>query len=100
MSRQLKLQYPFNDAGNLEVEFRPGQWARVTCNHFRSCTGNRRINGEPYNGPIYYEGTNTRYAKKKGEPFRLVNVEELNNKRKPVVKEEYFTFYDRDAKYR
>jgi hypothetical protein len=102
MSKKIKLQYPFNDAACLEVEFKPGKWARVTCNHFRSSTGNRRINGELYNGPVYYEGTNHRYLKKKGEPFRLVSVAELNHKlRKPKkVESEIIRFYDRDEKYR
>jgi hypothetical protein len=101
MSRQLKLDYPFNDAGCLEVEFRPNTWARVTANHFRSATGNRRINGEPYHGPVYYEGTNNKYLKKKNESFRLVGIEELNaKKRKIKVEPEVIRSYDRDAKYR
>ncbi len=102
MSKKIKLEYPFNDAACLEVEFRPNTWARVTANHFRSSTGNRRINEVIYNGPVYYEGTNRKYTKKKNEPFRIVNVEELNlkirKKQKPVY--EIMRTYDRDAKYR
>lgn len=102
MSRQLKLDYPFNDAACLEVEYRPGKWARVTANQFRSIVGNRRINNEAYDGPIYYEGTNYKYKKKADDPFRVLNVEELNKKprrkQKPVYEE--IRSYDRDAKYR
>lgn len=102
MSKKLKLDYPFNDAACLEVEFRPGRWARVTANHFRSATGNRRINEVAYDGPIYYEGTNRRYARKKNEAFRIVNVEELNDKPRKKTKPVYeiIRHYDRDAKYR
>lgn len=102
MSRKIKLQYPFNDAACLEVEYRPGKWARVTGNHFRSSTGSRRIDGILYNGPVYYEGTNHRYLKKKNEPFRLVSVEELNVKlSKPKkIEPEIIRSYDRDERYR
>lgn len=101
MSRHIRLQHPFNDAGCLEVEFKPGKWARVTANEFRSAAGNRRINGEPYNGPVYYLGTNNRYLKKSNEPFRLIGIEELNAKlRKGKNQYEEIRSYDRDAKYR
>lgn len=102
MSKKLKLEYPFNDAACLEVEYKPNKWARVTPNHFRSSTGNRRIDNTAYNGPVYYEGTNHRYLKKKGEQFRLVGVEELNVKLRKKVKPtlDIVRSYDRDAKYR
>lgn len=102
MSRSIKLKCDFNDAATLEVEYRPDTWARVTYYQFRSCTGNRRIDGVLYNGPIYYEGTNHRYLKKRNEAFRLVGVEELNDKLRGRKKQEPETirFYDRDKKYR
>lgn len=100
MNRSLKLINPFNDAGCLEVEFKPNTWVRVTSNQFRSSTGNRRINGEAYNGPIYYTGTNFVYRKKKNEPYRIVGIEELNKKNKTKSLPEVVRFYDRDAKYR
>lgn len=100
MSKKLKLDYPFNDAACLEVEYKPGKWARVTAHSFRSITGSRRINGVTYDGPVYYEGTNHRYLKKKGEQFRLVSVEELNLKSKRKPEPEIVRSYDRDARYR
>ncbi len=102
MCKKLKLDYPFNDAACLEVEYKPGKWARVTAHSFRSITGKRRINGIDYDGPVYYEGTNNRYLKKKGEPFRIIGVEELNVKlrKKKIAEPEIIRSYDRDAKYR
>lgn len=100
MNRSLKMHYPFNDAALLEVEYAPGKWARVTGNHFRSYTGNRRINGDPYNGPIYYQGTNTRYKKKANDVIRIVSIEELNGRRSTKKQIPISRFYDRDAKYR
>ena len=102
MHRKLKTQLPFNDAGCLEVEYREGKWARVTPNHFRSFTGARRINGELYDGPIYFEGTNFKYMRDgDNDTARIVNVEELNKrsrKLKPII--EIVRLYDRDAKYK
>lgn len=80
MSRGLKLDNPFNDAGNLEIEYKPGAIVRVTSNWFRSFTGKRFINGVEYFGPIYYEGTNTKYRLVKDDTLRIVSVEELNTK--------------------
>lgn len=101
MHNKIKTQLPFNDAGCLEVEYKEGKWARVTPNHFRSFTGKRRINGELYNGPVYYEGTNFKYTKGSEDTVRIVNVEELNKrskKLKPIF--EIVRPYDRDAKYK
>lgn len=80
MSRKIKLINNFNEAAVLEIEFAPNKWARVTTNHFRSFTGSRRINGEEYTGPVFYEGTNYKYKLKKQDNARIVGVEELNNK--------------------
>lgn len=100
MNRQLRISNPFNDAAMLEVEFAPNKWARVTSNHFRSYTGNRRINGEHYKGPIYYQGTNTRYKTKPNDVIRIVSIEELNGKKATKKQPQIIRFYDRDAKYR
>lgn len=101
MSRKIKLDYPFNDAACLEVEYKPNQWARVTAHSFRSSAGNRRINGNSYNGPVYYEGTNYRYRKVKNEPFRLVSAKELSIKirSKNTIRYETVHIHNRDAKY-
>jgi len=54
-----KLQFDFNVASCLEVEYNPNKWARTTAETFRSWGGNRRIlNSEdmsyiPYKGPVY-----------------------------------------------
>ena len=70
----IKLEYPFNTAGSLEI-YMPGvdKWYRVTARDFRSFDGKRRIT-EPveielgnvdvdmttyeYEGPVYVFGTN------------------------------------------
>lgn len=79
MSRKIKLYYPFDTTHFLEVEHAPDKWARVTANHFRSFLGARRINGESFIGPFYYEGTNTMYEPKEDDQTRLISIEELNN---------------------
>ena len=81
MPRLLKLEHPFNTAANLEVEYLPGVWNRVTANWFRSFVGQRRIDNQPYKGPVYYEGTNIRYRKVKSDRARILSIEELNDKR-------------------
>lgn len=57
-----KLKFDFNEAACLEVEYKPGKWARVTPNEFRSYNKPRRISYnekyEEYCGPIYLFGTN------------------------------------------
>lgn len=58
--------YDFNTSANLEVYLTSSQrWHRVTCNDFKSWDGQRRINGEDYDGPLYCYGTN-RLALKEG----------------------------------
>ena len=79
MSRNIKLKYNFNTAGCLEVEYKPGAWSRVTPNSFRSWLGPRRIDFEPYDGPVYYEGTNFPYTPLKNDKNRTIKVEELND---------------------
>lgn len=62
----IKLEYPFNCAGCLEVQLPNKVWYRITPREFRSYTYPRRIshiiNGkyitEEYNGPTYLYETN------------------------------------------
>ena len=75
---KIKLVYYFNVASFLEVQNSSnGDWVQVTCNWFRSYAGNRRINGETYEGPMLYEGTNFLYD----GPLtgKLLNIEEVND---------------------
>jgi hypothetical protein len=79
----IKLEYPFNTAGSLEV-FMPelGNWYRVTAKDFRSFDGKRRITEpteielgnvdvpmktEEYVGPVYLWGTNDEILDTTGE---------------------------------
>jgi hypothetical protein len=39
-----------------EVSIR-GRWHKTSAYMFRSWTGSRRIDGENYNGPVYFLGT-------------------------------------------
>ena len=59
------LVYYFDTYKHLEVEMTEGkgkgEWNQVTCATFRSHAGGRRINGELYEGPILYHGTNYLY---------------------------------------
>lgn len=73
-----KLVYYFDAGKTLEVQMSTGDWAEVTSNHFRSYAGNRRISGETYEGPVFYEGTNYLYE----GPLngQIVNVEDANQK--------------------
>lgn len=79
MSRSLKLRYDFNTADCVEIEFKPTQWTRVTPREFRSWLGPRRINSNPYKGPVYYEGTNFRYKPLKDDKNRIIRIDELND---------------------
>ena len=55
------LVYYFDLYKHLEVEMSTGEWNQVTCTTFRSYAGGRRVNGEPYDGPILYHNTNYLY---------------------------------------
>ena len=48
----------FNKFKVLEVELSNGRWCGTTYVEFRSFEGKRRINGKPYEGPVYLYGTN------------------------------------------
>lgn len=86
-----KLVYYFDTGKTLEVQMSTGDWAETTSNHFRSYAGNRRIGGEVYVGPIFYEGTNYLYE----GPLngKLVSIEEANkSKLKQVKKNSKFAY--------
>lgn len=73
-----KLVYHFNTAAFLEVQNHSnGDWLQTTCNWFRSYAGNRRIGGETYEGPIFYEGTNYLYE----GPLngKIINIDEIDD---------------------
>jgi len=63
----VKMKYDFETAANLEVYLPKSKfgWYRVTSREFRSFNGERRINGEPYIGPLYLFNTNKRVNKSK-----------------------------------
>jgi hypothetical protein len=61
MSRSQKLINDFPDERNLEVQMQSGRWCRVTCFTFRSYFGPRRVDGMPFDGLYFYEGTNMLY---------------------------------------
>lgn len=79
--RKIDLVYPFVESANLEVEYQPKKWARVTPNHFRCFTGRRRVDGDLYYGPVFYERTNIEYIRKPKDVRRIVGIQELNNKK-------------------
>jgi hypothetical protein len=62
-----KLHYDFPTHRCLEVKLSNGKWYRVTSNEFRSYDTERRFgigdNHEPYNGDVYYYGTNKKAPK-------------------------------------
>jgi hypothetical protein len=79
MARTIKLICQFNTGAALEVEYKSDHWARVTHNQFRSWLGPRRIDDKPYEGTVYYEGTNYPYTPGKDEKTRIIKVDEINN---------------------
>ena len=81
MSRQLKQQYDFPTELCLEVSFEKNKWCRVTCDTFRAFKGPRRIQGEAYNGNVYYKGTNYIFEGRVQKP-RVIEISELNGKSK------------------
>jgi hypothetical protein len=72
-----KLVYYFDTAALLQVQNpTSGDWVEVTSSWFRSYAGNRRIKGEEYIGPIFYEGTNYLYeGPLKG---KIISIEEID----------------------
>ena len=69
-----------------------GEWNQVTCSTFRSYAGGRRINGELYEGPILYHGTNFLYeGPLNGKIVFLEKEEDVRNLRK-VRKNSRFSY--------
>lgn len=54
------MVYDFPTQKHLQVKIN-NKWYRVTASDFRSFAGERMCDGEIYEGPIYYKGTNTLY---------------------------------------
>ncbi len=52
-----KLIYDFEPASNCEICLND-VWYRSTPREFRSFSGKRRINNQPYEGPVYFFKTN------------------------------------------
>ena len=77
MSRTIKQRYDFPTQLCLEVSFNKEDWCRVTCDTFRAFKGPRRIQGEIYNGKVYYKGTNYTFTGKVKKP-RVIEITELN----------------------
>ena len=79
-----KLKNDFDDSKNLEVYLpKLDNWYRVTCKDFRSFDGERRINGDKYEGPLYVYGTN------RLTPFNndsIIIPSEILNERKLISK--------------
>jgi hypothetical protein len=81
----VKIKFEFNASALLEVQFKSGDWFRVTPSQFRAYDGPRRIT-EPtetglriihatmrtydYEGPLYITGTNKEVAKTNNYSFR------------------------------
>lgn len=51
------LVIDFNPAAKLEVQVGT-HWCETSVDFFRSWGGDRRVNGRPYNGPVYELGSN------------------------------------------
>lgn len=77
-----KLTYDFNTAANLEI-WMPSLngWYRVTSREFRSFNGKRRINHEPYNGPVFLYATNKRANKSKIEKDKIAGYSWVSTRR-------------------
>ncbi len=80
------MVYDFDPSAFLEVEYKEDKWARTTAREFRSWIGPRRVNGESFDGLVFYEGTNIVYEPQQRERCRVVSIEELND---PKIRERY-----------
>lgn len=77
-----KLKYDFNTAANLEIfMINLDGWYRVTSREFRSYNGKRRINEEPYKGPVYLYNTNKKINKAKYEKNLLAGYSWVSTRR-------------------
>ena len=50
------------EADNMEIKIR-SSWTKVTLYIFRSWGGERKLNGKPYHGPVFYLGADNRVTK-------------------------------------
>jgi len=58
------LKYEFNVGKRLEI-YNNGGWLQVSPDIFRSWSGKRRIDNKPFDGAVYYLGSNKPYRRKK-----------------------------------
>mgnify|MGYP000867563318 CR=1 FL=1 len=61
----LKIDFPMK--GKLEIKVN-GKYCRVSPNIFRSWHGERRLDGKPFKGEVYYFGTNDVYRENVPRP--------------------------------
>lgn len=54
------IDVDFNINSHLEIKSSTDDWISVNAFAFRSYTGERRVDGKPYEGPVYILGTNER----------------------------------------
>ena len=87
MSRLQKQIYDFPTEKCLEIFWEGLGWCRVTCDTFRAFKGPRRVQGEEYNGPVYYKGTNYLHLGQVKKP-RVIQITELNEAIKKQRKKE------------
>ena len=83
MSRLQKQIYDFPTEKCLEIFWEGLGWCRVTCDTFRSFKGPRRVQGDEYNGPVYYKGTNYLHLGRVKKP-RVIQITELNEAIKSI----------------
>ena len=86
-SRGHKLKYDFPRQLCLEISYDNIEWSRVTCETFRAFKGARRVQGEPYEGKVYYKGTNYIHKGRVKAP-RVIQITELNDKVKKRHRQE------------
>ena len=79
MSRLQKQIYDFPTEKCLEISYDKIDWYRVTCDTFRAFKGPRRIQGQLYDGKVYYKGTNYVFEGRVRKP-RIIEITELNAK--------------------
>jgi hypothetical protein len=78
----IKLIYDFKDT-NCEVQIK-GNWYRTTAREFRSWNGKRRIDGESYDGALYYYGTNQKVQEElSGEGVAFINSKDPREDKRP-----------------
>lgn len=92
---KIKLVYFFPVHHFLEVEYNDGEdkkWSKDTGISFRSYAGNRRINGVPYYGPIFYKGTNFLYEGPLNNKIAEISEEPRGKEYKVIRKNTKFAY--------